>query len=53
MINSFVELVREIYQTKEFIPLHAPVFSSIDKEMVVDAIGPVVAWCCWHVWVDV
>ncbi len=38
MINSFVELVRGIYQTKEFIPLHAPIFSSIDKEMVVDAI---------------
>ncbi len=38
MINSFIELVRDIYKTKEFIPLHAPVFSSIDKEMVVDAI---------------
>ncbi|MGH1427744.1 MAG: LegC family aminotransferase [Arenicella sp.] len=38
MINSFTELVRSIYQTKDFIPLHAPVFSSIDKSMVADAI---------------
>ncbi len=38
MINQFIELVRDIYQTKEFIPLHAPVFSQVDKDLVVDAI---------------
>jgi len=38
MINSFIELVRDIYQTKEFIPLHAPVFSQTDKDLVADAI---------------
>ena len=38
MITQFIELVRDIYQTDEFIPLHAPVFSDIDKSYVVDAI---------------
>ena len=38
MINDFILLVREIYQTDEFIPLHAPVFSELDKDLVVDAI---------------
>ena len=38
MITQFIELVREIYQTDEFIPLHAPVFSDLDKSYVVDAI---------------
>ena len=38
MINDFIQLVREIYQTDEFIPLHAPIFSELDKQFVVDAI---------------
>ena len=38
MINHFIELVRDIYQTDDFIPLHAPVFSDLDLEYVMDAI---------------
>jgi len=38
MINDFIQLVRKIYQTDEFIPLHAPIFSELDKQFVVDAI---------------
>lgn len=38
MIASFIELVRDIYETDAFIPLHAPSFSALDKEYVVDAI---------------
>lgn len=38
MIKDFIQLVREIYQTDEFIPLHAPIFSELDKQFVLDAI---------------
>ena len=38
MIDDFIQFVREIYHTDEFIPLHAPIFSSLDKELVIDAI---------------
>lgn len=38
MIPQFIELVRDIYQTENFIPLHAPIFSARDKDYVVDAI---------------
>lgn len=34
MHKKLVKLVRELYQTKEFIPLHAPQFSGREKEYV-------------------
>jgi len=34
MHNKLVNFVRDIYQTKEFIPLHAPTFSGNEKEYV-------------------
>ena len=34
MHNKLVNLVQDIYQTKEFIPLHAPTFSGNEKEYV-------------------
>ena len=37
-INNFIELVREIYQTKEFIPLHEPRFIGNEKKYVCDTI---------------
>jgi aminotransferase in exopolysaccharide biosynthesis len=34
MQNKLVNLVQDIYQTKEFIPLHAPTFAGNEKEYV-------------------
>lgn len=34
MHNKLVNFVRDIYQTKEFIPLHAPTFAGNEKEYV-------------------
>ncbi|MEH6456406.1 MAG: LegC family aminotransferase [Cocleimonas sp.] len=34
MHNKLVKLVQSIYQTKEFIPLHAPIFSGNEKEYI-------------------
>lgn len=34
MHNKLVQLAQEIYQTKEFIPLHAPTFTGNEKEYV-------------------
>ena len=34
MHNNLVKFVQDIYQTKEFIPLHAPTFSGNEKEYV-------------------
>ena len=31
MFDDFIKLVREIHKTKEFIPLHAPVFVGNEK----------------------
>ena len=38
MVDGFIQLVRDIYQSDEFIPLHAPIFSGLDKKLVADAI---------------
>jgi len=38
MIETLVEFIREYYQTKEYIPLHAPVFLGNEKNNVLDAI---------------
>lgn len=38
MINDLIDFVRDIYGTKEAIPLHAPVFQGNEKLYVVDAI---------------
>ncbi|WP_406611040.1 LegC family aminotransferase [Agarivorans sp. JK6] len=36
--SNIVEFVRDIYQTSEFIPLHAPTFSGNEKEYVLETI---------------
>jgi aminotransferase in exopolysaccharide biosynthesis len=38
MYNKLVKYVQEIYQTKEFIPLHAPTFTGNEKEYVNNTI---------------
>jgi aminotransferase in exopolysaccharide biosynthesis len=38
MIENLIRFVREQYQTKEFIPLHAPVFQGRERELVLDTI---------------
>ena len=38
MIRELVGLVREIYQTGEFVPLHRPVFAGSEREDLVDCI---------------
>lgn len=38
MINNFVEFVQDLYATKDFIPLHAPVLNGNEKQFVADAI---------------
>lgn len=38
MYKPFIDFVRELYGTDEFIPLHAPTFEQRDKEYVLDAI---------------
>jgi aminotransferase in exopolysaccharide biosynthesis len=38
MHNKLVKFVQEIYQTKEFIPLHAPTFTGNEKEYVNNTI---------------
>ncbi|MBV1952757.1 MAG: LegC family aminotransferase [Cycloclasticus sp.] len=38
MYSQFVEFVRDTYQTKDFIPLHAPIFAGNEKRYVLDAI---------------
>lgn len=38
MFNSLIEFIREQYQTKDFIPLHAPVFHGNEKQYLNDAI---------------
>ncbi len=38
MHNQFVNFVQDIYQTKDFIPLHAPTFSGNEKKYVCNAI---------------
>ena len=38
MHNKLVKFVQDTYQTKEFIPLHAPTFSGREKEFVNNTI---------------
>lgn len=38
MYNKLVKFVQEIYETKEFIPLHAPTFTGNEKEYVNNTI---------------
>jgi len=38
MYNEFVHFVRELYQTNDFIPLHAPQFRGNEKEYLLDTI---------------
>ena len=37
-IRAFVAEVRNIYQTQDLIPLHAPVFEGEEKELVIEAL---------------
>lgn len=36
--NQFIQLVRNLFNTKEFIPLHAPVFSGNERKYVMDTL---------------
>lgn len=38
MLNKFVKFVQDTYQTKEFVPLHAPTFTGNEKEYVCNSI---------------
>ncbi len=38
MIRELVGLVREIYQTGEFVPLHRPVFAGTEREDLIACI---------------
>ena len=38
LIENLVEFVQDTYKTKEFIPLHAPVFSGNEKKYVMDTL---------------
>ena len=38
MHGEFISFVREIFNTKEFIPLHAPVFMGNEKEYLIECI---------------
>lgn len=38
MFDSFIRFVRDQYQTNDFIPLHAPVFSGHERDYVVETI---------------
>jgi len=38
MFDSFIRLVREIYQTNDFIPLHEPRFAGNEKQYLLDVI---------------
>lgn len=37
-LTDLVEFIRELYQTKDFIPLHEPRFTGREKELVVECI---------------
>ncbi|OYO31203.1 LegC family aminotransferase [Janthinobacterium sp. PC23-8] len=38
MFDTLIEFIRDQYQTKDFIPLHAPVFSGREREYVLETI---------------
>ena len=39
MFADIIQFIRHWYETDDFIPLHAPLFSALDREYVVDAIN--------------
>lgn len=39
MYKNFIDFVRNLYNTTDFIPLHAPTFKSREREYVLDAIN--------------
>lgn len=38
MFESLLQFIRDQYQTHDFIPLHAPVFTGLERQYVLDAI---------------
>ena len=38
MFDDFVSFVQDMYETSEFIPLHAPKFNGNEKKYVLEAI---------------
>ncbi|WP_405077689.1 LegC family aminotransferase [Pectobacterium versatile] len=38
MRNNIIDFIREIYSTKDFIPLHAPTFNGNEKDYVINTI---------------
>ena len=38
MFDSLLQFIRDQYQTQDFIPLHAPVFTGHERDYVLDAI---------------
>ena len=38
MFEDFIQFIRHWYATDNFIPLHSPLFSALDREFVMDAI---------------
>ena len=37
-IDAFVSMVREVFSTNEFVPLHAPCFGDLEKELVLETL---------------
>ncbi|SEI86837.1 hypothetical protein SAMN05421831_11420 [Allopseudospirillum japonicum] len=37
-LTPLIDFIREYYQTKDFIPLHAPVFTGKEREYVLDTL---------------
>jgi aminotransferase in exopolysaccharide biosynthesis len=38
LVNSFVGMAREVFSTDEFIPLHAPCFEGLERELVLQTL---------------
>ena len=49
--SRFVSLVREMFSTDEFIPLHAPQFKGREKELVLQTLESTFV-CCVGVFVN-
>ena len=39
LIDGFVGMVREVFSTNEFVPLHAPYFGDLEKELVLETLS--------------
>jgi perosamine synthetase len=37
-IDSFVDMIRDVFSTDEFVPLHAPCFGDLEKELVLETL---------------